>query len=452
MGRIKKIFSKKEEKIQLKVEGLPKSEVEEISLDQLPSWIKQREAETLSSTHLESEFSNYLTHLKDYSWKLDHKLTKWQEEIDFSKLQYTSVGEINSLFSEAQSIVKLLNTKHPLNLTNISRFNRALKERTSLLLEKIEKGTFSEELLTALDASSDNGGGNGIGKEVSPGSTNGSANNPLWKEMIELNVLREGFEQKFNETGWNKIALLQRINSILTDSAGELKQLGERININQQRIQDTKASLREKEQELAQFKSDKDYQFMEERDKQLEHVTPELDDAKQKLLIFFSPLVPYLEKFSQAEPDNSLLQDYARSFILAFYEDDELMIMSIVRRLWMAVNEGKFVVDEKDIALLRERVEQTNQGALRKLHQDYCELRRKYLQIEQVVPNRSLQMKLDDLNYRLEHYQEELKRLNNIVAEIRKDIEERKALQLKAKERFRQVVGESWGKEVELRM
>ncbi|MBI4981371.1 hypothetical protein HZC30_07515 [Candidatus Woesearchaeota archaeon] len=437
MGRIKKIFSKKEEEPE--VEEPPKPVIEEISLDQLPQWIKQREAETLSSTHLESELGNYLTQLKDYRWRLDNKLTRWQEEVDFSKLQYTSVGEINSLFSQAQGIVKLLNTKHPLNLTNISRFNRALKERTSLLLEKIEKGTFSEELLEALDAS-DNA------------LSNGSASNPLWKEMIELNVLRDGFEQKFNDTGWNKIALLQRINSVLIDSAEELTQLGERININQQRIQDTKLSLKEKEHELAAFKEDKDYKFMEDRDKQLEQVTPALEDAKQKLLVFFSPLVPYLEKFSQSEPDNSLLQDYAQSFVQAFYEDDELMIMSVVRRLWMAINEGKFIVDDKDIALLRERVEQTNLGVLRKLHQDYCELRRKYLQIEQVVPNRSLQMKLDDLNYRLEHYQDELKRLNNVVAEIRKEIEDRKSLQLKAKERFRQVVGESWGKEVELRL
>ncbi len=442
MGRIKKIFSKKED--EHKVEESPKPVVEEISLNQLPQWIRQREAETLSSTHLESELSNYLTQLKDYNWKLDTKLTKWQEEIDFSKLQYTSVGEINSLFSEAQAVVKLLNTKHPLSLTNISRFNRALKERTSLLLERIEKGTFSEELLAVLDTVS--------GNPTSNGSASNPTSNPLWKEMIELNMLRDGFEQKFNETGWNKIALLQRINSILIDSAGELTQLGERININQQRIQDTKLNLKEKEQELAAFKEDKDYKFMEARDKQLAQVTPALDDAKQKLLIFFSPLVPYLEKFSQSEPDNSLLQDYARSFVQAFYEDDDLMIMSVVRRLWMAVNEEKFVVDEKDMVLLRERVEQTNQGVLRKLHQDYCELRRKYLQIEQFVPNRSLQMKLDDLNYRLEHYQEELKRLNNIVAEIRKEIEERKALQLKAKERFRQVVGESWGKEVVLRL
>ncbi len=444
MGRIKKIFAKKEEKIQHKVEEPPKPVTEEISLEQLPQWITQREAEMLSSTHLESELSNYLTQLKDYCWRLDNKLTKWQEEIDFSKLQYTSVGEINSLFSEAQSIVKLLNTKHPLTLTNISRFNRALKERTNLLLEKIEKGTFSEELLAALGAISEDATGDG--------SASNPTSNPLWKEMVELNVLRDGFEQKFNETGWNKIALLQRINSVLTDSFNELTQLGERININQQRIQDTKLNLKEKEQELAKFKEDKDYLFMEEREKQLEQVTPALDEAKQKLLIFFSPLVPYLEKFSQSEPDNSLLQDYAQSFVQAFYDDDELMVMSIIRRLWMAVNEGKFIVDEKDIALLRERVEQTNQGILRKLHKDYCELRRKYLQIEQVVPNRSLQMKLDDLNYRLEHYQEELKRLNNIVVEIRKEIEERKALQLKAKERFRQVVGESWGKEVELRI
>lgn len=446
MGRIKKIFSKAEPKVKeaAQEQEIPKAEaveepIEEILLEDLGVWVKKRELEILGKDSLEPELTNYIGQLKESGMRVDQQLNVWLTNLDLSKLRYTTVGEINLLFSDAQTIVKLINTQQAITLGNVSRFNLILKEKVRKLMEKMGSGAINEELSELLGCHDIRAGE----EAFSP--------NPLWKDLVELNNLRESFGQKVNSSNWQRISMLRRLHSLLLEAKQNVGKLQERIKTNQYHLKLTSESLAEKEGELALLRKESGFNELEEREEALKEISPQFEQAKQKVILFFSPLKPYLQQCRGLNPDNSMIEDYLSNYVNAFYEDEMLMIITILRKLRMSLEEGKVSIEERDRNLLLDRVEQGNSGELRELHREFCKLRKSMLEKEQHV-NRALSMKFEDVKYRLDHFQAEAKKLNAIISELEQEITKNSDAEQKAKEKFKSLAKEYFGKSVELKI
>jgi len=406
---------------------------EEIPLDKAEEWLKSQEQQFLTHANLEEDMSDYVKNLRECAKRINLQIDQWIDGLDLSQLHYTSVGEINLLFSDAQAIVKLIHTKQPLTLDNITRFNLAVQERVHKLTEKIESSSFGEELAALLNLTS--------------GEEKAYQQNPLWMDLQHLNNLREEFNLKFQASSWQKLGMLQRLLAHLTLSEKSLHQLHARLRINQQHLQQALENREDKEREMSVLKHEPDFEELQDREDKLELLTPQLEQAKQKVLVFFSPLQPYLQQLIRVDPDNAILEDYLSSYLTAFFEDEELMILPIIRKLRLCMEDQRVKVEPEDLVLILDRVEQTNSGKLRELHQEYVRVRSQYQEAEQST-NRALSMKYEDTKYRLNHFEEEISRLKKQIKELEEQIENTAQSQQKAKDKFELFAKEYFGKDV----
>ncbi len=426
------------------------SRTEQLSLEELPNWIKQLETEILSQHELDKRMQDYVIQLREAGIELNQQVDGWLRGIDFSKLRYTTVGEVNTFFSEVQTFAKLLTTKKPLTSENISRYNLALKERIKRLQQKLGRSAFGEELAEFIHSSPGLGENSNNSAHTENLATEGFSPSPLWRELNNLNHLREEFEQKLDSPAWQKLQLFHRLAAHLQESQQNLEQLHNRLHTNQHHLYLTQESLDEKKQELSQLQGEEGYAELEEKGEALKLIAPSFEQAKQKVLLFFSPLLPTLQQYQKLYPDDSAAEDYLGNYITAFYEDNDLAIIAVLRRMRMAWEESRLNVEEHQCALLSERIEQANSGELRRLHQEFSKLRQQYLEAEQST-NRALSMKYDDLHYRKEHFQQEAEKLRNTIKEIQEQMDALQSSRQKSKEKFEQLVKEQFGREVELR-
>lgn len=428
----------------------PKS-IEQLSLNGLPAWMKEQGTEILCQHELEKSMQDYLIQLREVGIELNQQVDRWLRGMDFSKLRYTTVGEVNTFFSEVQTLAKLLTTKKPLTSENIPRYNLAVKERVKRLQQKLGRSAFGEELAEFIHSSPGLGeNSNSVAFSENPVAESFSPS-PLWRELEGLNHLREQFEQKLSSPAWQKLQLLHRFSAHLQESQQNLEQLQNRLHTNQHHLYLTQESLDEKKQELSQLKDEEGYAELEEKEEALKLISPSFEQAKQKVLLFFSPLLPALQQYQKLYPDDLAAEDYLGNYLTAFYEDNDLAIIAILRRMRMAWEEGRLSVEENQHTLLSERIEQANSGELRRLHQEFSKLRQQQLEAEQST-NRALSMKYEDLHYRKEHFQQEAEKLRNAITEIQGQIDVLQSSRQKSKEKFEQLVKEQFGREVELRL
>lgn len=408
---------------------------EEIPLGRTEEWLKSQEQQFLTHANLEEDLADYIKNIRECAKRINLQIDKWIDGLDLSQLHYTTVGEVNLLFSDAQTVVKLIHTKQALNLENISRFNLAVQERVLKLTEKIENSSFGEELTSLLSLQ--------VGEEKS------YQQNSLWVDLQHLNNLREEFALKFQASSWQKLGMLQRLLNHLNLSEKSLHQLHSRLRITQQHLQQALESRDDKERDLSVLKHEPDFEELQDREDKLDLLSPQLEQAKQKVLVFFSPLQPYLQQLIKADPDNSVLEDYLSSYLTAFYEDEELIILPIIRKLRLCMEDQRVKIEPEDLALVLDRVEQANSGKLRELHAEYVRVRRQYQEAEQST-NRALSMKYEDTKYRLNHFEEEISRLKKQIKELEEQIKNTQESQRKAKEKFEMFSKEYFGKEIEI--
>ena len=76
-----------------------------------------------------------------------------------------------------------------------------------------------------------------------------------------------------------------------------------------------------------------------------------MEQVKQKVLLFFSPRF-ICASLLQFDKDNSILEDYLSSYLTAFYEDEELNIFTIIRKLRLCMEDERVKVEPEDLALI----------------------------------------------------------------------------------------------------
>lgn len=438
---LKKFFSKPESKVEsVPIEPVPeqvevRSNAEQIALSQIGEWLKAQEAQFLDTGNVEEEINDYLHNLREVAQRINNQIDQYIDSMDLTQLRYTTVGEINLLVSDAQTLVKLVHTKQTITAENVDRFSSAVQERARKLMEKMGSQGIGEELISLW----------GLNPEVE----DPAQNNPLWLELNKISLLKDEFEHKRDSGKWQKWSLLQRLLNLMITSEEKVQILKFRMKANQQHLLQAQESWEERQREFSVLRNEEGFEELEDREENKEMLSPQMEQAKQKVLVFFSPLKPYLHQLQEFDPDSSILDDYLTSYLTAFYEDDDLNIIPLIRKLRLYMEDQRVKVDQADLALIMERVEQANSGKLRELQKEYTQVKSKYQEAEKTV-NRALSMKYEDLKYRVEHFEAEVKKLKKQVKEIEEQIKLEEISQKKAKDKFESLVRENLGKDVEV--
>jgi hypothetical protein len=302
-------------------------------------------------------------------------------------------------------------------------------------MEKMEAQSLGEELVSLW----------GLNTDVD----NPSQNNPLWLELNKISLLKDEFEHKRDSSKWQAWSWLQRLNSMLLESNQRVQQLKLRFKTNQQHLLQAQESLEEKQREFSILRHEEGFEELEDREEQKDVLSPQMEQAKQTVLVFFSPLKPYLHQLQEFDQDNGILDDYLTSYLTAFYEDDDLNIIPIIRKLRLYMEDQRVKIDPNDLSLILDRVEQANSGKLRELHKEYTQVKGKYAEAEKTV-NRALSMRYEDVKYRVDHFEAEVKKLKKQVKEIEEQTKLEEVSQKKAKDKFESLIRNHLEKEVEV--
>jgi hypothetical protein len=409
---------------------IPEPVQDGFNLEALANWIKEKETLFLAAHNYEQDLNEYVLQIRKLAWRLNHRANHWVDNLDLSKLKIISVGEINSLFSDIQTLGKLLITKKEITLKNVSIFNHLLRDKVLQIQQRIEDSAIKEELVTLSqqDINLENPTENTSSNLPTPESNviyHDYTETPLWKELQQIDTLRQQFEIKVKNQEWEKIHKLRESYLLISKYKRSLEELNLRLKTNKEHLSSVVYSLSEKNKELSVLKTKPEFSSVEEREVDLQNLTPEMEALKTQLALFFSPLKPIFQLYHKLYPDNPILPDYIQNYLAAFQEDEDLTIMSIIRKIRIAVDEHQMKVSDSDRAILIERAEKTNSGELREMHKQYCKLKQKLEEMSH-SGDRAMIMKLDDLYYRLEHFRSEEKRLRFVIKQILEEIETNK--------------------------
>ena len=279
----------------------------------------------------------------------------------------------------------------------------------------------------------------------------GLAINPLLKELLSLINQKEDFEKKVLRSGYTKMENLQRKSLMIEETKDKLFGLQEEMNNKISRLKTIEETKEEKESELLSLNKDPQFSKIiktEERKKILQKKIEELDDL---IFLFFTKIKPALRQFSDLNPGNKLIKDYLNNSTVTFYEDEGLVIFSLLKNLKQAIEEGKvsLLLQQKDdiLALIVEKDQlQSLQLKYKKITEEI-----KSLHLAPII-TKDISLKMDEAKYRLEHFSKQEEKIKTEMLEAEDEMKDLQALMNREIDLFQNLVKLALDKDIEIKL
>jgi len=186
----------------------------------------------------------------------------------------------------------------------------------------------------------------------------------------------------------------------------------------------------------------------EERKKILQKKIEELDDL---IFLFFTKIKPALRQFSDLNPGNKLIKDYLNNSTVTFYEDEGLVIFSLLKNLKQAIEEGKvsLLLQQKDdiLALIVEKDQlQSLQLKYKKITEEI-----KSLHLAPII-TKDISLKMDEAKYRLEHFSKQEEKIKTEMLEAEDEMKDLQALMNREIDLFQNLVKLALDKDIEIKL
>lgn len=209
--------------------------------------------------------------------------------------------------------------------------------------------------------------------------------NNLIKKQKDLNIQFE--EEK------NKLLEIERLRKINQDKLEELKQGNKYL-------------------ELRSFKGD----LIDNENK--------TNELKNQILSLFAPLEAGLRKYERITLDHiGLLRAYIDDAVIALLGDRELKILEISEKFKQSIEKGSIDLKDKKKDKTIEAIDKINREVLESIFSQYEQLANKRSEIEKKIGNNDSLEKEKDISYKIEHFNESLKRANKLIEEINHNLE-----------------------------
>ncbi|MFH1828983.1 MAG: hypothetical protein ABH824_07015 [Nanoarchaeota archaeon] len=424
----------------------------EIYLSNLGSWVGLRAKELIANSDLDEKLINYINSIKDKRWLLECHLDEWQKEVDNLRknenkeerdvnLRTDLKSDINLIFADTRKLLDSLKFSENTTLENVLGFNSYFEEVLRRMIRKIENSEFAENFVFLI-------------KEESTNDLDTALTNPLLKELIELDVLRGNFEQKVSQSGYHKIITLRKRLALLEDYTLQIKQLNMELSIKREKLAIAESKMKEKEARILELKENYDYLPFKEAEEKRKITQDKIENNNELILSIFFKLKPLLKKYKELNSEdkliNSYIKDYLEDPVFAFLKDEELKINRIIQAIRTLLETGRFSSDTENTNSFLEILNKVNFHYLEELKQKSLELNDNLKLLKEHTENRDLISKLEEEDYRLQHFTKQKEMIEDDLALIEDKISELNEIRSRERDSFQNLTRIGVGKEINI--
>ncbi|MFC1723191.1 hypothetical protein ACFL0V_03555 [Nanoarchaeota archaeon] len=403
MKWLKKIFKKEPE---------PEPEPEDISIElkKLNSWIDSRLTKSFKKIlpdiqtnineleTLQTQLTNDLESLNQADLRNPNITDRERQLMEGNRLSYTQQHEIF-----------MRNTEFPeLDFKKVSAFCNLFEQ----LLLRLAKSTGKSHLIM-----------NEFFRD------NALKTNKTIKQMSQINSTIKETMQDY-DIDPEQTALLSRSVTELESKVKHKKELTTNLEIQKKKLansQSMKEKINSNIEHLKKGDSYSEFQKLEEkRDKDWETVKATESEVSQ----VFSPINRPMKKFERIAFDNAgLIKKYVDDAMSALAEDEQMKISSILSSLKSSIQDDKLKVKDKDKALAK--IGLISVDSLRQSRDKYLEAKHSIKDIGDRMKNIRALQELNDLNYKMDHVDNQIQLLEEKIEKNTKLLEKIDIMTLK---------------------
>ena len=424
-------------------------EQEVIPLQNFGSWFKNQREIIIKESNLAESSSNFSKKIADKGWYLTAQIEKWEEKID--NLPKDKRQELNLIFSQVRKLMDTVTSLTEPKLDKVIYVNTQLAQPLENLIKLLEKSFFIHDFSYILEEAEK------TKRDV----------NPLFKELIEFSNLQKSFSNKVN---YCKILTLDKIE----EKAEKLQYLLHKYNHSSQKLDYKQSRLiaatskkTEKDSLISNLKDNKmnaslgdsgdnwddnseedDYSSDRKEDRStivnnkaetLIRQKRQLEDLKST----FGQIRLILRKYLELNP-NKLLAEYVNDPIKALEKDEGLTIIHTLQHLKAVLAAGRFnfPLAQRDSTIkLLDELCTVKLAQCSAIHLKFKkELASFPVEISDQIKDPLLASKLQDIEYRREHFSKQIESLKEEVEQLDEEAAQIKDNILKEKDMLQKLV------------
>jgi hypothetical protein len=377
-------------------EGVDSDEVleeETVDLSVLPKWIDKKSNAGFEKVKpdIERQFSRLIDEKKSLLVNL--------EELREAKLQNPDISEREKQIMKGNRESYISQHKQFLNVVDISQ-DISCKE-TAFFCKNFE------ELLVKLAKSTAKG--HAIMNEFF--ANHAAKINKNVREMGDaVSKVRELLEE--GNVGIGDIDKVQRAISELRGKKKLVIEMREEIQILKKKLSNSDFLKQKLLKNIEQLKQTEDYSEFKEADDRRNELWKEVKQIEEEVSTMFSPINKPMRKYERILAEGvDLFKKYIDTPVLALAEDEGLRIMDMLERMKKAIEEGKLEVKDKEKAL--HRIPEIGREKLSEARARYLEAKKTIKQIGDKIRDSKVQEELNDLQYKIEHTDNQIKILQD---------------------------------------
>jgi len=382
-----------------------KKHSEHINFEDLTLWLDKRSEELVEKEGLHDYLADYINFLKDKRWLL-------QQQAEEGK----NVPE--DLRPECEEILRILTFKENPSLKETILLNSGLEVKLEKVLPNQDIGII----------------------------------NPLLKLFSEINNAKIRFTDKVNKSGYPRIANLNKRLSSLQTYKYRVDKCEEELRSKRRRLYLTEEKKKEKNNHLNSLRGDPaGFLTLETREKN-EAIVREVDETEASVLHFFSEIKPLLQKYGNILNANGLLSSYIDDPLQAFRDDEGLVIKHSLQHLRAVLNSGKFSWSVEENISLLEKLDIMEEKELEQMQMRLLTMKRQLEYALEPSVDKDRLLEIDDAEYRLQHFIEQIDKLEDEISLLEEKIDNLKDEWSKELQLFQNLVNIGFGIELEVKI
>lgn len=421
MGIFRKIFGKKSVSITH----------HNLEISQLDSWLDTQSQELITKHKLDKELLDYIHSLQTKRSDLEKNLQEW--ELALPALSHDQQEETRALFSQVKKLLGLVNFSDPPLFKQALEINLVFQKYLDITLKKIEESRFAHDhsfLLNTADKS--------------------ELFHPLTRSLMELDGIRSHFDQKLSQSGYRNFDLLYRKSQLLQETSHKLAQSKHRLQEKKDRLKFTLDKKEEKIQELAALKQDPNYDALQEVYAKREKLANQMEENNDHIFLFFSKIKPALQFYKHQHPNSWLIDLYLEDPALALSHDENLEIHPILQQLEEQLTQDSVSLSPEDINIFLGNLNKVREGYIQGLQSEFYGLKNELNQIDLSLKSRYFIFKIQEANYRVDHFTKQVEKINDEIAQLEDEISELHDFHTKEQEFLQNTAKISLNKEISL--
>lgn len=432
-------------------------EKQSLVLDEADQWLNKKTREIYNNSGLNVATYHFLAKLRDKRTFLDAFLEEWEdqlepnedelEELAKAKLEggksiLVSKEEQLKLVSDTRLILEKLKAPEEPSLAELKRLTNVSETFWK------EKKVNLEELKNKIDD---------MGSDVITEQDIKEKIDILHREISETELFLNNFALKLKISKVENILHLQRIILELRETLGRETELNENVASLDGRFEKIKMQKEEKESELLRLKDSPDYEqsrgLLSLDEKGIQQRLEELEDKIFMYLVRLKKCINDLEDYNS---DYSLLyliqevNNFQENIDSLFDHDNYVSLIRSLEKVEVSLHNKELTEKESCEFSFLTLLQDFRKGDLKLLREEHNIMQEKL----RIIPKERLKndflAKVEDQEYRLEHYQKQEQELHRELSRNKESLA--KAAQMKNRKKFlfENLVKISFGLEVEL--